>query len=247
MGMSSVSENKALPQDNRPEYRDNGFKFGILALRRELVRIFSAPLDQISVRVFLALRAILLFCCVSACHREQSLDAYEDEEAYKVYASILPSTTPLILRGGTATHDFCLVPLDNQAESVLRPAIKDYLGLNSRGWLLQSKLSFPQRYTLIPEKELAAIFQKGTSGIPSRNAWKEFQQRYPTYQGWIEVSAVGFNSDKTIAIVYLGYHCGEQCEGGEFKALEKKEGRWQLFTGRGRWNHCVWATRDNSA
>jgi hypothetical protein len=115
------------------------------------------------------------------------------------------------------------VPLHNQAESVLRPAIKDYLGLNSRRWLLQPKLSFPQRYTLIPEKELAAIFQEGTSGIPSRNAWKEFQQRYPTYQGWIEVSAVGFNSDKTIAIVYLGYHCGEQCEGGEFKALEKKE------------------------
>jgi hypothetical protein len=110
--------------------------------------------------------------------------------------NVTNSPPPLCIREKT---DLCLVPLDNQAESVLRPAIKDYLGLNSRRWLLQPKLSFPQRY--------------------------------PTYQGWIEVSAVGFNSDKTIAIVYLGYHCGEQCEGGEFKALEKKEGRWQLFTG----------------
>ena len=198
-------------------------------------------------RVFIALSAILLFCCVSACHREQPLDTYEDEEAYKVYASILPSTTPLILRVGTATHDLCLVPLDNQAESVLRPAIQNYLELNSRRWLLQSKLNLAQRYTMLPEKELTATFINGTSGVSSRDAWKEFQQRHPAYQGWIEVSAVGFNSDKTIAIVYLGYHCGEQCEGGEFKALEKKDGKWRLFTGRGRWNHCVWATRDNRA
>jgi hypothetical protein len=200
------------------------------------------------VRVFLALNAILLFCSLSACHREQPLDAYEDEEAYKVYASILPSTTPLILRGGTTTYDFCLAPLDNQAESVLRPAIKNYLKLNSRRWLLQQpKLSVAQQYTILPENELTAIFQKGTSGVVSKDAWKEFQQRHPTYQGWIEVSAVGFNSDKTIAIVYLGYHCREQCEGGEFKALEKKDGKWQLLTGRGHWNHCMWATRDNRA
>jgi hypothetical protein len=121
-------------------------------------------LDEISVRVSAALSATLLFCCVSACHREQPLDAYEDEEAYKVYASILPSTTPLILRGGTATHDLCLVPLDDQAESVLRPAIKSYLELNSRRWLLQPKLSVAQQYTILPENELTAIFQKGTSG-----------------------------------------------------------------------------------
>jgi hypothetical protein len=39
----------------------------------------------------------------------------------------------------------------------------------------------------------------------------------------------------------------EECRGGEFRALEKKSGKWQLLTGRGLWNHCVWYVRDRRA
>jgi hypothetical protein len=60
----------------------------------------------------------------------------------------------------------------------------------------------------------------------------------------IELSAVGFNADETIAVVFIGYHCGEECRGGEFRALEKKTGKWKLLTGKGLWNHCVWYVRD---
>jgi hypothetical protein len=42
----------------------------------------------------------------------------------------------------------------------------------------------------------------------------------------------------------ISYHCGEECRGGEFRALEKNSGKWQLLTGRGRWNPlCLVYTR----
>jgi hypothetical protein len=52
---------------------------------------------------------------------------------------------------------------------------------------------------------------------------------------------MGFNCDRTIAVVYMGCHCGEECAGGELKALEKKNGTWQVFTesdGRGAHSLC---------
>jgi hypothetical protein len=48
-------------------------------------------------------------------------------------------------------------------------------------------------------------------------------------------------------VVFIGYHCGEECRGGEFRALENKGGKWQLLTGKGLWNHCVWYIRDRRA
>jgi hypothetical protein len=177
---------------------------------------------------------------LTACRHQRTARIYEDDDAYQVYSSILPDTNPLVIRAATATHDLCLKPLDDQAEKVLRPALDDYLRLNSESWLLREKFTAIPRYTILPEQELQAIFPGGSSGVASGPGWKTFVQRHPTYPGWIEVSAVGFNREKTVAVVYLGYHCGEDCAGGEFKALEKKDGKWRLLTGKGRWNHCFW-------
>ena len=196
-------------------------------------------------RIALVLAVATLFI-VPACRHGARLEIYEENEAYQVYSSILPKTNALVLRGGTATYDLCLVPLDEQAEHVLHPALVDFEKINSKRWILRDKFEATQP-TILPEQELESTFPEGTSGDRSRQGWKAFVQRHPNYPGWIELSAVGFNSDRTIAIVYMGYHCGEQCEGGEFKALEKKNGRWQLLTGRGRWNHCVWMHTDTRA
>ena len=177
---------------------------------------------------------------LTACRHQRTARIYEDDDAYQVYSSILPDDNPLVIRAATATHDLCLKPLDDQAEKVLRPALHDYVRLNSEPWLLREKWTEMPRYTILPEQELQAIFPSGTSGSASAPGWQTFVQRHPTYPGWIEVSAVGFNHDKTVAVVYVGYHCGEDCAGGEFKALEKKDGKWRLLTGKGRWNHCFW-------
>jgi hypothetical protein len=186
-------------------------------------------------RSLMALSGIAALWFSFACHKE-SPRSYVDEDAYNVYSSILPHSNPLVVRELTTAYDLCEVPLDEQAKEVLRPALDNFTGLNSERWLLRQSPDF----ILLPEQEIQTIFGNDMSRLRSGNAWQTFYGRHPSYQGWIEVSAVGFNSDKTIAVVYVGYQCGEECAGGEFKALEKKNGTWQLLTGHGRWNHCAW-------
>jgi hypothetical protein len=69
--------------------------------------------------------------------------------------------------------------------------------------------------------------------------WEGFYQRYPNSGGWIELSAVGFNATKTVAVVYMGHHCGSLCGGGGFHVLEKKNGQWVPLEWKG--SSCGWA------
>jgi hypothetical protein len=45
----------------------------------------------------------------------------------------------------------------------------------------------------------------------------------------------------------MGYRCAEGWAGGEFRALEKRDGKWQLLAGKGKWNHCTWSLRKENA
>lgn len=69
--------------------------------------------------------------------------------------------------------------------------------------------------------------------------WKTFYDRYPDSGGWIELSAVGFNTEKTVAVVYIGHNCGVLCGGGHFHVLQKREGKWQPLKWKG--SSCAWA------
>src|SRR5262249_227524 len=64
-------------------------------------------------------------------------------------------------------------------------------------------------------------------------AWKDFYRKYPESGGWIELSAVGFNPEKTVAVVYVGHHCGNLCAGGHFQVLLKKNGKWAPIEWKG--------------
>jgi|SRR5580692_11341774 hypothetical protein len=57
--------------------------------------------------------------------------------------------------------------------------------------------------------------------VPRWEAGRHFTNGHPDSGGLIKLSAVGFNAEKTIAVVFIGYHFGEECRGGEFRALEE--------------------------
>jgi hypothetical protein len=116
------------------------------------------------------------------------------------------------------------------------------LELNALPWLLQKHFDINTHYELLAEEELKAIFRNGMNGSSSLGGWKTFYERHPGSEELIALSAVGFNADKAIAVVFIGYHCGEECRGGEFRALEKKGEKSQLLTGRGLSNlHLVYS------
>lgn len=163
---------------------------------------------------------------------------YEDQEAYEVYSSILPSEWPLrvaraktlIIQNETKGFQMCLRP-EKEWEEKVGPAISDYVRLNREPLLLQRKINVEVPYQLIMADELRSAMQTAD--------WEGFFQRYPKSGGWIELSAVGFNATKTVAVVYMGHHCGSLCGGGGFHVLEKKNGQWVPLEWKG--SSCGWA------
>ena len=55
-------------------------------------------------------------------------------------------------------------------------------------------------------------------------AWETFTEKFPNARGGIELSAVGFNPERDVAVVYVSHHCGRLCGRGFVQVLRKKDG-----------------------
>jgi hypothetical protein len=159
---------------------------------------------------------------------EDSPQPYAVPEAYQVYSALLPQnwmwrndTNILLLRTETEPYKMCLDP-DAASKQILGPVIADYTRINQKRWLLLRQFQIERPYELVPAHQLSTVLRTGAAF------------------GWIELSAVGFNAVKTVAVVYIGHHCGSPCGGGEFHVLQKRDGRWQHL----KWNgySCQWAS-----
>jgi hypothetical protein len=137
----------------------------------------------------------------------------------------------LIIQSETKGYEMCLRP-EKEWEEKVGPAISDYVRLNTKPLPLQRRINVEVQYQLIKAEELRSAIQ--TAG------WEGFYQRYPNSGGWMELSAVGFNANKTVAVVYMGHHCGMLCGGGGFHVLEKKDGQWVALDWKG--SSCAWAS-----
>src|SRR5215475_9897693 len=167
------------------------------------------------------LQSILLMIASLLLHQSGAVSTdsrpkpYEDAEAYEVYAAILPTdwlwqvqkAKSLVIQRETKVYNMCLRP-DAESEKIIGPAISEYVRLNEKTWLLQQRLNIEKPYQFIATGDLKSIFDHG--------GWEEFGKQYPGSGGWIELSAVGINADKTVAVVYAGHHCGSLCGGGGF-------------------------------
>jgi hypothetical protein len=166
--------------------------------------------------------------------------AYSEPEAYEIYSTILPEEWTwkdakakiLAIRDQTVAWEMCLRP-DEEHRKLLDPAIRDYVKKSETPWLLQSSFHIEKTYALILSGELEKAMKDG-------QGWESLLRLYPGSMGWLELSAVGFNEDKTVAVVYSGHHCGNLCGGGTFYVLQKKDGKWQAL----KWNGttCGWAS-----
>src|SRR5262249_36062391 len=145
---------------------------------------------------------------------------------YEVYSSILPSVWPwrvenaktLVIHSETRAYTMCLRP-DPESQQVIWQAISEYIKLNEKTSPIQRNFNIEKPYGLISTDELNRM-----SGYPG---WEQFYKQHPNSGGRIELSAVGFNADKTVAVVYMGHHCGGFCGGGGFHILRKRDGKWE--------------------
>lgn len=181
---------------------------------------------------------ILLLLLFSSFPTQTTSSAYDDADAYEVYATILPSEWPLrvahakqlVIRRETRSYQMCLKP-DTEIQARFGPPMADYIRQNEKKWFLQPRFSLASPYQ---------FFEGSFDAVLKQGGWDEYYRQYPESGGLIELSAVGFNVDKTVAVVYMGHSCGMLCGGGTFHVLEKVDGKWKPFEWKG--SSCAWAS-----
>jgi hypothetical protein len=168
------------------------------------------------------------------------LKTYDDPEAYAVYKALfeektenkrVKSESDLAFKIETKAQEACAAH-EISSDPRAAEAVSDFSVRNAQPLSLnQNSLKFGRTMQFVSQPELQAVFAKGVG-----QGWKSFRAKYPNLHGYQEVSAVGFNSDKTFAILYSAVHCGEVCGVGGFTTLRKTQGAWRRDPTRS----CSW-------
>jgi hypothetical protein len=165
----------------------------------------------------------------------------EEKDSYEIYSILLRAEMPpswkvttWAIKQQTTTFPHlpsrqnfsnvrgCLnVSQDQQATYM--PVIQDYEAKNNKPLVLARKFDLPQ-YSLVEVGPNAIA--PTISRTPSIN---------------FEVSAVGFNPERTRALVYVGHHCGQLCGGGQYHLLVKTREGW-VNDREFRGISCAWAS-----
>jgi hypothetical protein len=181
----------------------------------------------------MGIRSLIVACLCCFPLRRQTSDTAKTyvEEAYKLYSLLLPQQESyrfakgtLIIQEDTVTNEAashpCLTP---EAASRFKDAITDYMSRNRQPRLLKRQFQINKAYELVSSDTIEALFNQGS--------WDSFFLRYPDSAGYITISAVGFNKDKTRAVLYMGNSCGGLCGSWGFHLLEKTDGKWKSSPG----------------
>jgi len=180
----------------------------------------------------------------------QSPPVIDDPESYAIYEAIFGPKPPnvendrsLLVIADTTTDyptygdedkDVCLKP-DPAQEATLRPLITAYHKANEKPSLLIDKFHFPFKYQIVPEATIDAFF-----GEKGKGSWAGFYKKFPKSGGFVYVSSVGFNADKTLALVYAGHSCGGLCGGGSYHLFKKLNNKWTEINWPG--TTCTWVS-----
>jgi hypothetical protein len=123
-----------------------------------------------------------------------------------------------------------------QFDKELSSAAEDYVRRNKKPFLLQKKFSLPKYDLITTAEEEAVLNNEGRD----QEGCREFMRNHPNYHRWVELSAVGFNEDQTVAYLYIAEWsgstqlCKQEVSGhGGLRILRKRLGEWHIVdTGR---------------
>ncbi len=203
----------------------------------------------------LALVALFAAAAIAAAPTEATLPLIPDDEEYAVFGAVLFPNKPEIpanvqdearymleyrdrvrldgIRGGPYTiaegtaRERRLEPR-NAPERRDTAMLADYNAKNATSHRLDgaklSRLGPTRQVTMITEDELARLFGPG-------RGWEEVRRRFPFQGGIVRFSRVGFNEDKTRAVVHVSCQADYEMGVAYLVFLEKstKSGNWLLL------------------
>ena len=170
---------------------------------------------------------LLLQAGGAASGQSVSADVITDPETYAVYAAVLETGWPrpnipramVALEEKNAVRPACAA-LDASLAPEWRQAVDSYARENNRvRWLVaDADLGVP--YVLVTSPKYEDLLMEAAGDV--RKIFDEFWGQMS-----VSLSAVGFDSTKTHAVVALQYSCQTGCGGGKRFLLEKEGSRWR--------------------
>jgi hypothetical protein len=100
---------------------------------------------------------------------------------------------------------------------------RNFKVINSKPLKLENRFSVLQRVVLLPEREFDELFAN-----KHENGWDKFYKKYPGSPGITGFSRVGFNKNKTRALLYRGNQADWLAGTGCLSLFEKRGGQWTV-------------------
>jgi hypothetical protein len=179
--------------------------------------------------LFLLLVIPLTSNCLATTNQQTDVS----DEEYAVYSSVLReqfvserTQVVVIVNQTTGIPPYSGTPDANYfrraSSAVSQVTIDDYLTKNNQTHPLSDRFNTRVRRVLFDNAEFHRLFRDVTKG------WEEFYRRFPNSGGFIRFSRVGFNVERTQALVYVEHGCGGTCGAGRYLLLAKREGVWRI-------------------
>jgi hypothetical protein len=141
---------------------------------------------------------------------------YDDTDAYEIYSLLLPheesysfAGETLMIQETTVAEHVLGACLKNSDAKRFKGAIEGYNRIYDKNWRLQRQFKISKSYKLVGANVISAL-----------------PDRPETAVSYVTLSPVGFNRDRTQAIVFASSSCGGFCGSWRFHILEKVHGKW---------------------
>lgn len=196
--------------------------------------------ENVNARAAAVFLGIVSLATMAFGQESSPLQPYTDKDAYQIYNLLIPNEEiwgngTRIIQEDTVQGGAEMMNVDSCASPSAAPdfedAIANFKAANNKKWLLQREFNLDRPYELVNSNTIQASFKAGeqnrVKGEPGlAGGWRGFYERYPGSGGFVILSAVGFNTDKTRAVVFSGANCGSLCGRWSFHLFKKIAGKW---------------------
>jgi hypothetical protein len=169
----------------------------------------------------------------SGARLQHTASCYAQKDEIEVYADYLSP--------GSNSSDVTVVVTSTQPSDADVDSLNLQLAVQGRGIPPDVRADFKQKDKSIcsmepfPAGKSIRFISKNENETIFKAGWKEFHRRYGKDASWLQFSRVGFNSDKTLALLHVSWGADAMAGGGTLYLFERKAGKWVIKSSVDTW------------